>query len=62
MRAIAAIGNLAREKFNRYQLAFGGVLEELKRMLLDEQHTDAVKAQCLRVAALILSTNHPAGK
>lgn len=60
-RAIVAVGNLAQEKFNRYQLAFGGVLDELKRVLLDEQQSDAIKAQCLRVVGLILSTNHPAG-
>jgi hypothetical protein len=62
LRAVAAIGNLAQEKFNRYQLACGGVLEELKAMLLDEAKSDAFKAQCLRVAALIISTNHPTGK
>jgi hypothetical protein len=61
-RAIFSIGNLAQEKFNRYQLAYGGVLDELKRVLLDEQQSDAIKAQCLRVVGLILSTNHPAGK
>ena len=61
-RAVAAIGNLALEKFNRYQLACGGVLEELKSMLLNELHSDAFKGQCLRVMALIISTNYPPGK
>jgi hypothetical protein len=38
------------------------VLEELKSMLLNELHSDAFKGQCLRVMALIISTNYPPGK
>ena len=56
------MGNLALEKFNRYQLGCGGVLDELKQMLLDDANSDAFKAQCLRVAALIVSTNNPTGE
>ena len=61
-RAVATMGNLALEKFNRYQLGCGGVLDELKQMLLDDANSDAFKAQCLRVAALIVSTNNPTGE
>ncbi len=59
---MATMGNLALEKFNRYQLGCGGVLDELKQMLLDDANSDAFKAQCLRVAALIVSTNNPTGE
>ena len=38
------------------------MLDELKGMLLDDQNSDAFKAQCLRVAALIVSTNNPTGE
>ena len=62
LRAVNAIGNLAQEKFNRYQLACGGVMEELVQLLLHASNDDALKAQCMRAAALIISTNYPSGK